>query len=729
MQTPEHREAAAQQKLTDAIARLHSEPTTSESRFREVFDHAFGFIGLLAGDGTVLDANRTSLEATGLSRADVIGRPIWDAPCWPAAGDVRERLRDAVAAARSGALVRYETELEAGGEVRTVDLSLKPLTDAAGQVVLIIPEARDMTARRRSEGALRESEERFHRIVAIAADAIISIDEGQRITLFNQGAEKIFGWAANEVMGQPLGILLPEDLVDVHGREVRGFAASPTVARRMGDRRAIFGRRRDGEIFPAEASISKTSVGGQPMFTAVVRDISERRAQEEERDRLLAVAEAARAKAQDAWGRVAYLAEVGDVLSASLDFDQTIGALGHLVVPKLAAFCLIDLVDGQGRVHRVDALHARVEMQHVLDVLRRYPRDDSTKYLSKQALDTGRAQLRAHLTDDDLRAIACDEAHLRALVALAPRSCICAPLRARGHTLGALTLLRDAETDPYTELELSFVEEVAHRAALAVDNARLYHQAQDAARQRDLVLGVVSHDLRNPLSVIGMCAKALTRESDAGGQDRAHLAQTIQGSVEWMQRLMGDLVDISSIEAGRLSFDPEPVDPIVIAAKAADLFERVAAEKAILLELEVPERVRPAHADEQRILQVLGNLIGNAVKFTEPGGRITIGISETADGIVFSVSDTGVGIAAEDVPSVFDRFWHRAASGIPRGTGLGLAIAKGIVQAHGGTIWVETGSERGSVFRFTLPELSTLRGNPLREMGSFAPQEERLPVR
>ena len=542
MATAAEREAATGEKLAKAIKRLTGEATSPERRFHEIFDHAFGFIGLLARDGTVLDVNRTSLEATRLSRDAVIGLPIWDAPCWPA--DARERLRAAVAVAANGEFVRYETELAAGSEMVALDLSLKPIRDAAGDVVLIIPEARDVTARNRSEAALRESEERFHRIVSITADAIISIDETQRITLFNQGAEQIFGYSAQEVMGQPLDVLLPQELSAAHRRDLREFGASPTIARRIGDRRQISGRRKGGEVFPAEASISKTVVAGKLVFTAVLRDISDRRAQEEERGRLLAVAQAARDEAEAA-------------------------------------------------------------------------------------------------------------------------------------------------------------REEAERAGGRI--SRLYHQAQEAALQRDHMLGVVSHDLRNPLSAIGMCATALKGPAADAFPERAHLAETIHDSVEWMQRLIADLLDIAGIEAGRLSFDPEPVDPIVIVAKALVLFERIAADKSIRIEISGSELVSAVYADEQRVLQALSNLLANAVKFTEPGGRITMEVVESPEGVIFSVTDTGAGIPAEEVPHVFDRFWHSRRGGGTRGTGLGLAIAKGIVEAHGGRIWVETAKGEGSVFRFTMP--------------------------
>src|SRR5688572_4868414 len=157
------------------------------------------------------------------------------------------------------------------------------------------PDGRDIAEHRAAEGALRESEFRFSSIVDIAADAIVSVDGDQRITLFNQGAERIFGYKASEVMGQPLDVLLPPDVHAIHREHIQRFGRSPDPARRMGERSEVRGRRKNGEIFPAEASISKFDVSGRPVFTAVLRDITDRRAAELERANLLSAEREARA--------------------------------------------------------------------------------------------------------------------------------------------------------------------------------------------------------------------------------------------------------------------------------------------------------------------------------------------------------------------------------------------------------------------------------------------------
>lgn len=247
-----------------------------------------------------------------------------------------------------------------------------------------------------------------------------------------------------------------------------------------------------------------------------------------------------------------------------------------------------------------------------------------------------------------------------------------------------------------------------HDARLAAESARedaeaARANAEAAIRTRDHVLGIVSHDLRNPLSAIGLCASVLSNSRRLTTAERRRMASTIHHAVDWTQRLLGDLVDVASIEAGRLSMHVRRIDPIILLSRTLDLFERGPNNITVRLACGLPERLPRITGDEQRILQVLGNLISNARKVTPPDGTITLGATVAGDAVRFSVSDTGSGIAPEDQPHIFDWFWRASHERAERGTGLGLAIAKGIVEAHGGQIDVESALGRGSTFSFTIP--------------------------
>jgi signal transduction histidine kinase len=231
----------------------------------------------------------------------------------------------------------------------------------------------------------------------------------------------------------------------------------------------------------------------------------------------------------------------------------------------------------------------------------------------------------------------------------------------------------------------------------------LYGLAQSANRARDEVLGIVSHDLRNPISAIAMCARVLEDNAPSSPSERAELLTTIRESATWANRLIQDLLDVTSIERGQLSLQARPEDPAQIVLQAIHMFDVEAEQHEISLSAKVPTNLPLIQVDSARIVQVLGNLLRNAIKFTPAGGQITVALEPRDGQLAFSVRDTGNGIAPDDLARVFDRFWHLSDGASVRGTGLGLSIAKGIVDAHGGRIWVESAPGAGSLFSFTVP--------------------------
>lgn len=228
--------------------------------------------------------------------------------------------------------------------------------------------------------------------------------------------------------------------------------------------------------------------------------------------------------------------------------------------------------------------------------------------------------------------------------------------------------------------------------------------AEGAVRARDEMLRVVSHDLGNSLSAIRVIATVLLRTLPAEGDDGGvrQKIESVRELVEQMHRLRQDLLDVSMIEAAALSMRPERLDPAALLESTASRYASAAAEGSLTLHAAAPPDLPAIAADEGRVLQVLANLVGNAVKFTPPGGRIDLTAEPVEEGVRFSVMDTGAGIEAEHLPHVFDRFWTTRARN-PEGAGLGLAICRGIVEAHGGRIWVESEPGAGATFRFTLP--------------------------
>ncbi len=356
--------------------------------------------------------------------------------------------------------------------------------------------------------------ELFSGFLAMSADAVIAVDEEQRIIFFNQGAEQIFGWTAQEVGGKYLAMLLPERYRPQHRGHVEGFGAAHGKARLMGERQQISGLRKSGEEFPAEASIQRMQMDGRNVYAAVLRDVS------------------ARQKAEDA--------------------------------------------------------------------------------------------------------------------------------------------------------------------------------LRQAIQARDDMLGIVSHDLRNPANAVKMLAASILADAAAGRvpEDVVERVRVMQQAAAQIDTLIQDLLDVTRIEAGRLRVSPRQVDPRLLVIGALDAMRPLAELAGVMLHEHYDSDLPEVNADPERITQVLSNVVGNALKFTPDGGRVTVRVQRGGRGVVVTVADTGEGIPAEQLPRIFDRFFQVSRDGRngPRhGAGLGLPIARGIVEAHGGSIRVESEAESGSVVTIELP--------------------------
>jgi signal transduction histidine kinase len=271
----------------------------------------------------------------------------------------------------------------------------------------------------------------------------------------------------------------------------------------------------------------------------------------------------------------------------------------------------------------------------------------------------------------------------------------------RGQTIGIAAAI-SADNRPFTIEDLPLFAELARRASLSIDNARLYLESQQAVRAREEVLAIVSHDLRNPLSAVSLGASLLLMSDALSEEDREQL-DTILLSAKRMNRLIADLLDVTRLEGGkRLPIEMANVEATDLLHEAEELFRAQAGAARISMIYHADEDLPPVHADRHRIMQVLSNLIGNSMKFTPPGGRIDVRATRRDGEILFTVADTGPGIPKENLSDIFSPYWQ-AKRTERMGAGLGLPIAKGIVESHGGKVWVESDPGRGTQFYFTLP--------------------------
>lgn len=393
-----------------------------------------------------------------------------------------------------------------------------------------------------------------------------------------------------------------------------------------------------------------------------------------------------------------FLTRAGRVLSSSLDPDQTLRRVVRLAVPRVACFAMIDLARDDGLMERVAFGHIDDAKEPLLDRPEAFrPREEGLVPIAR-VLDDGNALL----FEDVERDWDGGPASLERIRRLDGRSLIIVPLvAAGGEMLGTLTFGSTRTDRFYGRDDLSLARELARSAGLALENARLYRRAEQAIASRDEVLAVVSHDLRNPLNRVRLGAEMLLDAGDLPPGANRTLGIVVRAADE-MNRLIGDLLDVTRIEAGRLSIDRAPLSLAELIERLDESHAAAAAEKGVAWSVERPDRALTILADEGRLLQALGNLIGNALKFTPAAGTVRIAVATTDDSIRIGVRDDGPGMDETQLAHVFDRFWQ-ARPGDRRGAGLGLAITRGIAEAHQGRLWLESRAGAGTDAWLELP--------------------------
>jgi signal transduction histidine kinase len=423
-----------------------------------------------------------------------------------------------------------------------------------------------------------------------------------------------------------------------------------------------------------------------------------------------------------------YLSEAASILASSLDYRATLKTVVELAVPSIADWSAVHLLEGR-QIHTAEVAHAdprKIAIVHVLQ--EKYPaRFDSNDRVAR-VIRTGKGELYPDISNELLRQGVQNEEHLSLLRQLKLKSVMIVPLNAAGETFGAITFVT-GEGRRYDANDLAFAEDVARHAALAIQNARLYTSAQEAIhsreeaiqvrdnaiRARDEVLRVVSHDLRNPVSNIQMTTRMLMSES-LPEVKRLGMLEIINRSAMRMRRLIDDLLAVARLREGQpFALQVQRENPADLIREACELFAAQARTKSIQLQCGKPRQVASIKGDRHRLLQVLSNLLDNAIKFTPEGGSIRVTCEPYRDSVRFEVQDTGSGIEQQHLNQIFDLFWQ-AKPTAHMGSGFGLAIAKAIVEQHGGRIWAESTPGLGTKFIFTVPQASAHEEHHDREL-------------
>ncbi|MEA2766629.1 MAG: hypothetical protein QOK07_3033 [Gemmatimonadaceae bacterium] len=646
-----------------------------------------------------ISVNQRYCEITGYSREEILKLNVDDITH----PDDVTASREFIGRIRSGELPGDKMEkryIRKDGSVIWVHLTVSIVRSVNGEPLYLVAFIDDITERRNAQREASRSLSLLRATLESTADGILVVDVDGKILSFNQKMADMWGippeiFAAGDDQ-RSISFAL-EKLV--HPDE---FMAKVTDLYRHPEEASYdVLELLDGRIFERYSQpqrIDDVAVGRVWSF----RDVTAR-IRAEEQTTALVREQSARAEAENSEKRAALLAEASRVLSASFDYETTLAALVRLAVPALADYCALDIVEADDTFVRIGEAHVDPAKSALIKQVATFPRSALTAmHPLIRVITTGEPVLEAEITPAFIRASFAEPEQRRTVEALEPVSLICVPLVNSGKPLGALTLVTSGSGRRFEIADLSLAADLARRAAIVVEHARLFHEAQQATRARDDVLAVVAHDLRNPLNTMTMALSLMLDSTPVERTQERRQVEMVRRAADRMNRMIQDLLDVRRMESGRLGIDSKPESPASLVNDTVEMLMPLAKGSTITLEADVADDLLPVVADAARIQQVLSNLVGNAVKFTPRDGRVTVCAEQIDGGVRFGVIDTGPGIPPDQVPHIFGRFWQAMPSD-RRGIGLGLAIAKGIVEAHGGMIWVESQVGFGSTFYFTLP--------------------------
>lgn len=529
--------------------------------------------------------------------------------------------------------------------------------------------------------ALQQSEERFRALIQRSADAIQLISADAKILYSSDSVEHVLGYKPEEIQGDgPAAHLHPDDL-PLFMERFTALLQTPGGQ----DSLVYRVRHKDGSWAWIEATGSNYL--HDPQIGAIVgnfRNITQRK-QFEERQRLLN--------------------QISEKLATSLDDQITLQEIARLLVPSMADYCRIALLDNQGQIKEIAVNHFEPgKIALVRELYEQYKDRASSTYGLNSLLETGKSELISAVTPEVVAPSAQENpAMLPIIEALGLTSYMGTPLIARHRVIGAITFSSVQPERRYTQEDLAFAQELARRIALTLDNARLYQEAQKAIRARDDFISIASHELRTPVTSLKLYVAVLQKQlARLGEESVAHSLSKMDTQLNKLTLLIKDLLNVSRIELGRLDFQEDLFDLDAVVKETVEQVQSTTGKHTIRIEGQID---RPAWGDKDRVGQVLTNLLTNAIKYSPQSDTIIVRITSTPDAPVVSVQDFGIGIEQEHIHDIFDRFYRVSDPDEKTypGLGIGLYISHEIIKRHGGTLSVESKKGHGSVFSFTLP--------------------------
>lgn len=558
-----------------------------------------------------------------------------------------------------------------------------------------------------AQAALRRSEARYRDLVAQSPAIVCELAPDGTTLFVNNRVTVLLGYN-------------PADLVGRHWWD------SLVPADQRERTRALWSYLRDGNVRELEipiVAIDGTSKviqwncaarhgpdGSLESVVAFGLDVTERKRMEESAQRL-AAEQGARAAAEAAEQRAELLAEASRVLSSSLDYETTLASVAGLVVPTLGDWCAIDVLEADGTVRRLAVQHTDPNrVSQAEELRRRFPPDVEAPMGMMRVLRTGKSELYPDIAQL-LGATARDDEHRRLLRGFGLRSAIVVPLVARSTTMGAITLASAESGRRYDESDLRIAEDLAGRVAMALENARLYREAQaalasaeDANRVKAEFLANMSHELRTPLNAIAGYTQLLDEGITGPVNDRQReYLRRIRRSQEHLLGLINNILGYAKLEAGHVEFDVTEMPLDSALREVQDLVAPLVESKGLRYESRGCRGDVVVRADRDKVRQILLNLVSNAVKFTPAAGQLAIECGSAGSHAAIAVHDTGIGVPLDKLEAIFDPFVQVGKGTNREGTGLGLAISRELARRMDGDLTATSVPGEGSVFTLTLP--------------------------
>ena len=630
-------------------------------------------------NGTIVSWNRAAERMFGYTATEAIGRSI--RMIIPADRQSEEDM--VLGRIRAGeAITHFETiRQRKDGTLIPISLTVSPIHDEAGQVIGASKIARDISERTQAETARR----RLAAVVESSDDAVITKDLTSIVTSWNPAAERMFGYTAAEAIGKSIRMLIPDELQSEEDVVLARIRAGEKI-----DHYETIRQRKDGARLNISLTVSpiRNADGEIVGASKIARDVTERA-------RLI---EAATEQARN----TEKLGEVGAIVASTLDRETIVQKVTDIATELTrAAF-------GAFFYNVTDPKSGDAYMLYTLsgaprEAFAKFPHPRATAVFAPTFHGEGPVRL-ADVTQDPRYGQSAPY-HGMPPGHLPVRSYLAVPVKGvAGDVLGGL-FFGHSDIGVFTEQHERLAVGVAAWASVALENSRLYADAQTANRMKDEFLAVLSHELRTPLNAIVGYSRLL-RGNILSGEKAARGLETLERNATWLTQIVEDVLDVSRIVAGKIRLDVQPVELPLIVDNAVATVQPAADAKQVRLQTIVDPRVGPVSGDPSRLQQVVWNLLTNAVKFTPKKGRVQVRLERVNSHVEIVVSDTGMGIGPDFLPYVFERF-RQAEAGTTRktgGLGLGLAIVRHIVEMHGGTVEASSAGEgQGATFRVRLP--------------------------